>query len=100
MFGAAVELNELFTRLWELRAHRDENWVGILDQAQTARKSRASTGTGIEGASENQCWNILQLVETFLSPATKTVEDLQKAVALVAGMGLNPYSGLEPLGAP
>ncbi len=96
MFGAAVELNGFLARLWELKVHRDDNWVGILDQVQTAVKSLAASG--IEDSTADQCWKVLQLVETYLSPATKDVNDLKKAVRLVSEMGLNPYAGLEPLG--
>jgi hypothetical protein len=98
MFGAAVELKDLLARLWELKAHRDDNWVGILDKTQTALDALAAADGGIESATPDQCWKFLQLVETHLSPATKTVDDLKAAVRLLSEMGVSPYAGLEPLG--
>ena len=98
MSGAAFDLNDLLARLWDFKAHRDDNWIGILDQAQTALKALAAADGGIESTEPDRCWKLLQLVEIYLSPATKTIDDLNKAVQLVAEMGLSPYAGLEPLG--
>jgi hypothetical protein len=97
MFGASVELNTFLERLWELKAHRDDNWVGILDQAQTALKKLTATGD-IESIDSDKCYKLLELVETYLSPATKTIDDLNKAVRLVSEMGISPYTGLDALG--
>jgi hypothetical protein len=98
MFSSAIELDNLLSRLWELKAHREDDWTGILDQAQTALKALAAAAGGIETADPDTCWKLLQLVEVYLSPATKTPDDLNKAVRLVSEMGLSPYAGLEPLG--
>lgn len=98
VFGAIVELNNLFERLWEHKSQRDDNWVGILEQARTV--AEALSAADIENATADQCWNLLLIVETYLSPSTKTVEDLQAVVELVSGMGLNPYEGLGALGNP
>jgi hypothetical protein len=95
MFCAAVALREILDRLWELRRHREDDWVGILDQARTALEQLAAAG--IEDATADQCWALQRLVEEHLSPATKSPDDLAKAVRLVAQAGLDPHSGLGAL---
>jgi hypothetical protein len=95
MFGAATKLASLLSRLWELRTHRDDNWVGILDQVQSSLKSLAATE--IETATAEQCELFLELVKSHLSPATKSIEDLTEATRLVLALGGTPYPGLGPL---
>jgi hypothetical protein len=99
MFGASVELSGLFERLWDLKVHRDDNWVGILDQAQSALKNLAASGE-IENIDSDKCYKLFELVEIHLSPATKTIDDLKKAVQIISEMGISPYAGLEALGMP
>jgi hypothetical protein len=96
MFGRAIQLQRAVEQLWKLRSHREQNWVGILDQVRTALESLAADE--IETATPSQCRLLKELVEVYLSPATKTAEDLTEAVRLVGELGANPFKGLEPLG--
>lgn len=94
-FQHASALLALLERMWGARATRDDNWIGIVDQARSALESLAETD--IELVTEGQTWKLLQIVETHLSPATKSEDDLLKATELVAEMGLPPYPGLGAL---
>lgn len=94
-FQHAAELLAVLERMWDARATRDDNWIGIVEQARSALESLAETD--IELVTEGQSWKLLQIVADYLSPATKSIEDLLKATELVEEMGLPPYPGLGAL---
>jgi hypothetical protein len=95
MFVRAVDLNDAVEQMWELRDLRDDNWIGIVELVRTSFETLAAKN--IETSTPDQCWKLLQLVEDYLNPSTKSIEDLTAAVQLVAEMNINPYAGLEPL---
>jgi hypothetical protein len=90
---AADKLDQSLGELWNLRAGRDIDWQTILNHMQGMmrvffQEKRAETLT------VDQCTLIVDLVEHYLGPATKTVDDLNEVLRLIDDAGFDPYAAI------
>ena len=91
----ADELKERLAELWALREYREEDWVGILDRAQSML-GQLDDQT-IESIGLTKAKVIRDLVTNFLSPSTKSEHDLREAVRLVSDLDVPPFGDLAAL---
>jgi hypothetical protein len=90
---AADNLDLALGKLWGLRAARDVNWKTILNHAQGMLRE-LFTVRQVERLTAEQCRAILELVDRYLGPATKTIDDLNEAVRLIEDAGFDPYAAI------
>jgi hypothetical protein len=89
-FTAADDLEQALGKLWVLRAGRDEVWKMILNHAQGMLRQLFKEKL-VELLTPAQGAVIGNIVEYYLGPATKTREDLNEVVRLIADAGCDPY---------
>ncbi len=87
---AADNLDMALARLWDLRDQRDINWQGILNHAQGLVK-QLFVEKRVEQLTADQCRHIVDLVENYLGPSTKTTADLNEAIRTIRDAGCDPY---------
>ncbi len=92
-FGAADDLEQSLTELWNLRDHRDINWQAILNHLQGAMRQFFASHA-VEFLQVEQCRRIAEVVERYLGPATKTSDDLAEVVRLIEEAGADPYHAI------
>jgi hypothetical protein len=90
---AADNLDLALGKLWGLRAARDVNWKTILNHAQGMLRELFAAKQ-VEQLTAEQCGAILELVDRYLGPSTKTVVDLNEAVRLIEDAGFDPYAAI------
>jgi hypothetical protein len=90
---AADNLDLALGKLWGLRAARDVNWKTILNHAQGMLRELFAAKQ-VERLTGEQCSAILELVDRFLGPSTKTVVDLNEAVRVIEDAGFDPYAAI------
>jgi hypothetical protein len=83
-------LDQALAKLWELRSLRDLDWKTILNHVQGMMRQFFAQ-RGVETLTENQAAKILTVIEDYLGPATKSVDDLNEALRLIEDAGFDPY---------
>jgi hypothetical protein len=87
---AADNLDMALAGLWDLRDQRDINWQGILNHAQGLVK-QLFVEKRVQQLTADQCRHIVDLVENYLGPSTKTTVDLNEAIRTIRDAGCDPY---------
>jgi hypothetical protein len=87
---AADDLEAALAKLWDDRIERDINWKTILNHAQGMLLQRFDS-MRVEELAPNQCRSIQQLVDDYLGPSTKSLDDLTEAIRLIEDAGFDPY---------
>jgi hypothetical protein len=77
-------------KLWELRHDQDINWGTIVNHAQGMMK-QFFLEKRVENLTGENCHAIMELAKSFLSPASKTTDDLTEVVRLIEDAGADPY---------
>jgi hypothetical protein len=90
---AADNLDLALGKLWDLRATRDINWRTILNHVQGMIR-QLFAARRIEQLSPAECEVFVELVNRYLGPATRTLDDLNDALRLVEDAGFDPYAAV------
>ncbi len=98
---AADNLDLALGKLWELRATRDIDWQTILNHTQGMLK-QLFAAKKVEQLAPEQCRCILEIVDRYLGPATKAVDDLNEVIRLIEDAGFDPYAAIsgDPISSP
>lgn len=87
---AADNLEVALDKLWGLRAVRDLDWRTILNHAQGMLR-QAFAEKRVEQLTPEQCRSIQTIIDRYLGPATKSVDDLNEVVRIIEDSGFDPY---------
>lgn len=90
---AADQLDESLAQLWDLRAAHDIDWRTILNHVQGLLRVFFLENR-VERLTTKQSQILQTLVQDYLSPAAKTVDDLKKALRLIEEAEFDPFAGI------
>ena len=90
---AADDLEQALAKLWDLRDGRDIDWQTILNHMQGLMRAFFQEKKA-ECLNVEQCKKIARLVQDYLGPATKSIDDLNEVLRLVEDAGFDPYGAI------
>jgi hypothetical protein len=90
---AADSLETTLSRLWDLHEYRDVNWQSVLNLVQGMLK-QFFAAKQVELLTTEQCRHIYDIVDRYLGPSTKTADDLNEVVRLIADAGADPFAAI------
>jgi hypothetical protein len=91
--AAADELDVALAKLWDLREARDINWQAILNHTQGVLK-QFFADKQVETLCPEQCRRIMEIVDGYLGPSTKTADELVEVIRLVEDAGADPFGAI------
>jgi hypothetical protein len=90
---AADRLDQSLGELWKVHEARDLDWQTILNHMQGMMRTFFQERRA-ESLTVEQCKRIVALVNDYLGPATKTIDDLSEVVRLIEDAGFDPYAAI------
>ena len=90
---AADDLDQSLSKLWKLRSGRDLDWQTILNHTQDVMRQFFARKL-VEELTAEQCRRIASIVDDYLGPATKSVDDLNEVLRLIEDAEFDPYAAI------